>query len=165
MPVHHHMSGRVSVSDRIARRQDLPALAQIDTVVRERLVLSATVSGNSSHEEINCAGANGRGKGLYLAYLMWVLPESFLSEGSKEIESSIFIEIVLINKLRGSLFNQVGSTNSVRALSQTLLRRLGTSLRKSQALRQEIQFSRSLMSTLQFSLLCLGQKSSKTSRE
>lgn len=92
------MGRDVPVSQGIARRQELSAFAQIDTVIREWFVACAAVDNLSTDEVFRFAGANWWSKSLNLTDSMWVLPETPLSERTKVVECTFLIEVALEHK-------------------------------------------------------------------
>ena len=89
------MSRGISVSQRVACWKQSPLEAQINSIERVWLIKSAAVDNVAANEVFNTAHSNGRSEGLNLAESVWVLPEALLTEGSKEVESTLLVKVVL----------------------------------------------------------------------
>ena len=74
MPVEQHVSGDVSVADRVASWQKLAALSKVNSVVGEWFVTSSAVDNSSPNDVLRLARANRGAKGLNLADAVRVLP-------------------------------------------------------------------------------------------
>ena len=93
VPVEHHVSGDVSVADRIASWKELAALAKVNSVVGEWFVAGSAVHNSPSNDVFRLARANRGAEGLNLTNAVRVLPKSSLSERAEVEESSFFIKV------------------------------------------------------------------------
>ena len=80
MPVEHHVSCDVPVSDRIACWEQLSSLTEIETEVREWLVTSPHVEDLATNNILWSSGSDGAAERLDLSDGMRVLIETLLTE-------------------------------------------------------------------------------------
>lgn len=99
MPVEHHVSSDVPVSNRVTSWQQLSALAQVETEVRERLVASSYVEDLATDHILWSAGSDRATKCLNLADCVRVLVKAFFAERAEEVKSSFFVEVLLEGEL------------------------------------------------------------------
>ena len=95
------MSRGVSVSQSVACWKQSSLETKINSIEGVWLIKSAAVDNIATDEVFNASHTNGRSESLNLAKSMWVLPEALLTERSKEVESTLFVEVVLKEEFSG----------------------------------------------------------------
>ena len=127
MPVEHRVGRRIcAVPDRVAGRQELSLLAQVDTDVREGLVAGASVRDRPANNVLGKTLADRAGEGLDLTDGVRLLIEVFPAIRTEEVKGATLIEVGLEDELVRSLLKLVRGIASL--LIRWLHRRDGTSL-------------------------------------
>jgi len=95
VPIHGDVGRGVSVPHRVACWKQSSLEAEVDSIERVWLIKGTAVYDIATTEVLNATHSDGRSEGLNLSKSMWILPEALLTEGAEEVESTLFVEVVL----------------------------------------------------------------------